>query len=176
MLYKVTPAILLLVLLAVSTFYFFKNSTASISSFEECASAGNSIMESYPRQCRDAQGNVFVENIGNELAKQDLIQISSPRPGEVVSSPLRITGQARGVWFFEATFPVVLVDWDGRIIAESFAIADGEWMTENFVPFTATLIFEKPTYGKKMTLILRKDNPSGLPEHDDALEVPIFLE
>src|SRR3989344_8169513 len=109
MLYKVTPAILLLVLLAVSTFYFFKNSTASISSFEECASAGNSIMESYPRQCRDAQGNVFVENIGNELAKQDFIQISSPRPGEVDSSPLRITAQARGGCVFFVKISVFFV-------------------------------------------------------------------
>jgi hypothetical protein len=33
-----------------------------ISSFEECAAAGNPIMESYPRQCR-ADGQTFVEKI-----------------------------------------------------------------------------------------------------------------
>ncbi|HEB47290.1 MAG TPA: hypothetical protein ENI22_02365 [Candidatus Pacearchaeota archaeon] len=32
-----------------------------ISSFEECAAAGFPVMESYPRQCRDAEGNLFVE-------------------------------------------------------------------------------------------------------------------
>lgn len=44
-------------------------------------------------------------------------------------------------------------------------------MTEEFVPFTATLRFTSP--GGHGTLILRKDNPSGLPEHDDALVIPV---
>jgi hypothetical protein len=33
----------------------------TIDSFEECATAGFPIMESYPRQCRDAEENLFVE-------------------------------------------------------------------------------------------------------------------
>jgi len=35
----------------------------SIDSFEECAAAGNPVMESYPRQCRTADGKHFVETI-----------------------------------------------------------------------------------------------------------------
>jgi hypothetical protein len=35
---------------------------ASITTFEECANAGNPIMESYPRQCR-ADGKTFVEKV-----------------------------------------------------------------------------------------------------------------
>jgi hypothetical protein len=34
-----------------------------INSFEECAAAGNPVMESYPRQCRTADGKHFVEII-----------------------------------------------------------------------------------------------------------------
>ena len=34
-----------------------------IDSFEECASAGNPVMESYPRQCRTSDGRNFVEEI-----------------------------------------------------------------------------------------------------------------
>jgi eight-cysteine-cluster-containing protein len=34
-----------------------------ISNFEECAAAGNAVMESYPRQCRTADGRLFVEEI-----------------------------------------------------------------------------------------------------------------
>ncbi len=34
-----------------------------INSFEECAAAGFPVMESYPRQCRDAEGNLFVEQV-----------------------------------------------------------------------------------------------------------------
>lgn len=106
-------------------------------------------------------------------AHSDLIRIASPSPGAVIESPLTIAGEARGAWYFEASFPVVLVDWDGRIIADTFATAEGEWMTDDFVPFRASLRFEVPDYGERGTLILRKDNASGLPEHDDALEIPI---
>ena len=34
-----------------------------INSFEECVSAGNPVMESYPRKCRAQDGNSFVEDI-----------------------------------------------------------------------------------------------------------------
>jgi hypothetical protein len=147
----------------------------SIENFEECVAAGNSIMESYPRQCRADDGRTFSENIGNELEKMDLIRLDSPRPNQEIESPLIIQGEARGNWFFEASFPVVLTNWDGLIIAQTIAQAKGEWMTEDFVQFEATLEFENPEGNNKGTLILKKDNPSGLPEYDDALEVPIVF-
>ncbi len=111
-------------------------------------------------------------------SKADVIQIATPAPGSVVTSPLSITGQARGYWFFEASFPIVVTDWDGLIIGEGYATAQGEWMTEEFVPFTAEVSFVLPaqTPYKNGTLILKKDNPSGLPEHDDALEIPVLFE
>ena len=46
---------------------------------------------------------------------------------------------------------------------------------EDFVEFKGILEFEKPNYGESGVLILRKDNPSELPEHDDALEIPILF-
>ena len=109
-------------------------------------------------------------------AHADLIRLETPSPIEAITSPLTVTGEARGSWYFEGSFPVVLVDWDGLIIAESVATAQGEWMTEDFVPFRATLEFEIPAYGERGALILRKDNPSDRPELDDALEVPIRFE
>lgn len=149
---------------------------AAINSFKDCAAAGNPVMESYPRQCRSTEGKTFIENIGNELEKVDFIRINTPRPNQVINSPLVVGGEARGSWFFEGDFPVILTDWDGKIIAEGFATAKGEWMTEDFVVFEGILEFEKPNYGNNGTLILRKDNPSGLPEYDDALGIPVFFE
>lgn len=120
--------------------------------------------------------------ISAHIAQQsDLIKLDSPVPNETISSPLKITGKARGTWFFEASFPVTLTDWDGRIIAEHYATADGEWMTEEFVDFTASLEFTNPynsgdpEFMSRGTLILKKDNPSGLPEHDDYLEIPVYF-
>jgi len=48
-------------------------------------------------------------------------------------------------------------------------------MTKKFVPFERVLEFKKPISGDKKKLIFEKDNPTGLPEHDDALEIPAFF-
>jgi hypothetical protein len=113
----------------------------------------------------------------DQIKKMNLIRIFSPRPNETIQSPLTITGKARGSWFFEASFPVVLVDWDGLIIAQGVAKAKSDWTTTDFVPFEAKLTFtaDKKAYSNKGTLILKKDNPSGLPKNDDALEIPVLI-
>ncbi len=145
-------------------------------SFFECLEAGHSIMESYPRQCRVPDGETFTENIGNELEKDDLIRIDYPRPNQKIKSPLDISGQAKGSWFFEGDFPFILIDWDSSIIAQGYLTAQSDSMTEDFVEFKGQLNFEKPEGQKRGLLILIKDNPSGLPENDDALEIPVFFE
>lgn len=145
-----------------------------ITNFKECVDYGNPVMESYPRKCKHGE-QIFIEDLGNMLEKEDLIRLDVIRPNTKIESPLLITGEARGKWFFEASFPVILTDWDGLIIAEGIAQAEGEWMTEDFVRFKAKLEFEKPTYKNNGALILKKDNPSGLPEFDDALEIPVIF-
>ncbi len=109
--------------------------------------------------------------------KSNLIKLEYPIPNQVVASPLIIRGQARGNWFFEASFPVELIDSNGKIIASGIATAQSDWMTEDFVPFEAELIFEIDTesYSNTGTLILHKDNPSGMPELSDALEIIVKL-
>ena len=113
--------------------------------------------------------------------KANIIKVVSPAAMSVVTSPLSLKGQARGNWYFEASAPVSLVNWDGLIIANGFITADGEWMTSEFVPFTGSLPFISPykegdpDFMKRGTLIFKKDNPSGLPENDDALEIPVLF-
>lgn len=140
-----------------------------ITSFEECVAAGNPVMESYPRQCR-ADGALFVEEITNEHS--DLIQVKSPKKNQIITSPLVVAGNARGTWYFEASFPVRLLDGNGNELAVTPALAQAEWMTENFVPFVATLNFTSPSTATGL-LILEKDNPSGLPEHALQVEIPV---
>lgn len=107
---------------------------------------------------------------------KDLVRVDVPLPEGVVSSPLIVRGAARGGWFFEASFPIVLTDWDGRIIAEGIAQAEGDWMTSEYVPFRAELIFVPDTsISDRGALILRKSNASGLPEHDDAFEFTVYF-
>ena len=143
-----------------------------VTSFRDCIDEGYPIMESYPRMCRTTDGTIFTEYIGNELEKTDLIRISKPRPNGIVKNPMFIQGEARGYWFFEASFPAELYDDTGILLGTGIMQTQGEWMTEGFVRFLGILQFSEPStpFG---TLILKKDNPSGLPEYDDELRIPI---
>lgn len=106
------------------------------------------------------------------------IQVDMPQPQDTIQSPITISGQARGYWFFEATAPVMMTDWNGLIIGEGHIQATEDWMTEEFVPFKGTLNFEVPenTPYKRGTLIVQRHNASGLPENDAAVEIPIYFE
>lgn len=125
-------------------------------------------------------GIYFFREDARVSEKVDLIRLDSPLPNATISSPVTLKGEARGNWFFEASFPIYVTDWDGKIIGQGIATAEGEWMTTEFVPFTAKVTFDvaqiSGNYAKRGTLILKKDNPSGLPEYDDALEIPITFE
>jgi len=114
-------------------------------------------------------------------ALADRIIITTPSPMATIVSPLVISGKARGGWFFEASFPVTLTNWNGLIIAEGIATANENWMTNEFVPFTATLTFISPyttdsaEFMKRGSLIFQRDNPSDLPENDAALEFTVMF-
>ena len=61
--------------------------------------------------------------------------------------------------------------------ASSTGAAAGNLYDEQVYALATKLEFvaDKNAYSNRGALILKKDNPSGLPEHDDALEVPILF-
>lgn len=192
--YKLGVGALFILIVAAVGWLLFRNAEPLqvhlepvVTSFEECAAAGYPVMESYPRQCRDAYDTVFIETVAipfpisyTNATPNDITVNNLSEENNVISSPLTVTGEARGWWFFEASFPVVLTDWDGLIIAEGYATAGSEWMTTELVPFTFTLNFTTPPGNgseiNRGTLILKRDNPSDLPENDAALEIPVVFE
>jgi hypothetical protein len=139
--------------------------------FDKCVTAGNPVTESYPRQCT-IDGKTYKENIGNAIEKKDLVQTTQPKPGSIITSPTTVIGQARGTWFFEGQFPVVLQDSSGHELGRGAAKAFSDWTTTNFVPFEVTFEFAIPST-QTGTLMLQKDNPSGDPSKDDQLKIPI---
>lgn len=110
------------------------------------------------------------------LPNSEMITDISVTAGATIASPLTITGKARGPWYFEASFPITIVDANGQTVVQSHAEAQGEWMTENWVPFTAVINFTSPGAGTAGKVILHKDNPSGLPENDAQVEIPIIFQ
>lgn len=105
---------------------------------------------------------------------EERIRVTTPMPAQESASPLEVRGVARGNWYFEASFPIRLRMSNGKEIAQGVATAQGDWMTEDFVPFTASLPFSVDT-ATGAILVLERDNPSGAPNQDAAVEIPVYL-
>lgn len=151
-----------------------------ILSFTDCETAGYPVMESYPRQCRTPDGRTYAEEIPTSAptyvqASADLIVVDLPLPDSVVGKQFSIMGKARGPWYFEASFPVTVLDANGLVLAEGAAQAQGDWMTEAFVPFVFEAMIPE-TYIGPATIVLKNDNPSGEPEQDRSMSFPITIE
>jgi len=106
------------------------------------------------------------------LGIPDLLLIEQPSKNAEITSPLKITGKARGSWYFEADFPIEIVNEEGRVLAETYATARGNWMTQEFVPFTAEVEFDIKG-SEKGSIIFRRANASGLPENDRSYRLPV---
>lgn len=123
-------------------------------------------------QTQQNTSNLAQNFYSNASANDIVVNIAE---NQTITSPITITGRSRGSWFFEATAPVDIVNWDGLIIGQGYIQAQSDWMTENFVEFSGTIEFEKPTYKNNGSIILRADNPSDLPQNNKSIEIPILF-
>lgn len=164
--------IIIVILLVAAGFFFwhFQNDpqTITITDFKSCEEAGGVLIDGDPVKCQAPDGTIYEA----ENSAEPEVIVDMPAYGAVVTSPLKVTGRARGTWFFEANLPVTLKDSNGKVLAQKGFQAIGEWMTEDFVEFEGTLEFATPTT-ELGVLLIEKDNPSGLPEHDAAFAVPV---
>jgi len=117
---------------------------------------------------------LYDEKTNSDENLSDKIEIYAPEPNAVITSPFRIIGSARGNWYFEASFPITLLDENDKVITTVPATAISDWMTEEYVPFMAELIFDNHA-SKKGTIVFKRDNPSGLPENDAEVRIPIIF-
>lgn len=105
--------------------------------------------------------------------KATLALIAEPQANTLVSSPLVVKGEAPGNWYFEASFPVTLLDDKGNKISMTAASAENDPLTENLVPYSALLEFT--TTATSGYLLLNNDNPSGLPENSLSVKIPVLF-
>ncbi|MGE5298268.1 MAG: Gmad2 immunoglobulin-like domain-containing protein [Acidobacteriaceae bacterium] len=141
-------------------------SNTAVTDFATCAAAGNQVYQGTPEICQAADGTLYINenSLGNTTTQQADVVVDSPKEGDLVKSPLTITGKAKGNWFFEAVMPVTLKDQNGKVLAKTQLRAQGDWMTSDYVNFTGELKFAQPStdYG---VIIIEPDNPSG--QQDD---------
>jgi hypothetical protein len=132
--------------------------------YKWCASQ-NKCLKAWEEYCQEYK---------DEYQGKDKVIVSSPKSATVISSPLEVDGQARGPWYFEAQFPVKIEDEKGNILGQATAQAQGDWMTDDFVPFKALVNFD-PKNNNTGFLVLEKDNPSGLPENAESIKIPVVF-
>lgn len=100
--------------------------------------------------------------------------VNFPQPNQTVTSPIKISGSARGSWYFEAVFPVRLLDSKGNELGRVQAQAQGDWTTNDFVPFTAELSYSLSATSTG-SLVFNNDNPSGLPQNSKEFRMPVII-
>lgn len=103
------------------------------------------------------------------------IVVDTPTPNQTVSGELEVIGKAKGFWFFEASFPLILKDEIGNEVASGIATAAEEWMTTDYVPFIGTIDLTAVTPGQYI-LELKRDNPSGEPQNDESVSLPVTVQ
>lgn len=104
-----------------------------------------------------------------------LIQVALPLPNASVNSPIKVSGRARGFFFFEAVMPVTLLDEDGKALTEFYARAKGDWMTDGWVAFSSEISYNAPA-GTRAYLRLENDDPSGGEGRQRGVIIPLVLE
>jgi hypothetical protein len=101
-----------------------------------------------------------------------MIQVQSPQPGSTISNPVVVSGLAQGTWFSEGSFPVIIVDSSGNQIGSGVATSTQDVVTNNFIPFSATVTWVRGT-NTSGTITLERNNPSGSPENDASIDIPV---
>lgn len=162
--YKIASLIILILLILAAVLFYVRFSNGPEDAW--LCENGQWVKQGNPSEPMPATG------CGNQAEAE--VVVDAPSPNQAVASPISVSGRARGSWYFEASFPIELIDDQGKALGQSYVQAQGDWMTPDFVPFFGELHYqaEATTTGK---LILKKDNPSGLPQFDKSMEFPVII-
>lgn len=101
------------------------------------------------------------------------VTLNTPRPGDVISPPIQIAGQAPQNWFFEGQLFAKIETDNGTVIGQGPLKTEGDWTTEKVLNFRGELKFSVPTGVQTGKLVIENDNPSGLPENQKRYEIQV---
>lgn len=101
------------------------------------------------------------------------LAVASLHAGDLIASPLTVTGTVTGGgWFYQATFPVKVVDSDGIELGVAAAEAQANWISTGTVPFTAIIQFSVPQDATG-AVVFSDNNPSGTSQDNLSLSIPV---
>ncbi|MDQ3075805.1 MAG: Gmad2 immunoglobulin-like domain-containing protein [bacterium] len=105
----------------------------------------------------------------------DLVSFSIKPNTKVPKGILSYRGSIKGAYFFEANILINILDANKKLLKASNAMATTEWMTVEPVEFEGNISFAGLPSGPAYFEI-HNDNPSGLPENDKSVLIPIIIE
>jgi len=170
---------LTVIVLAIATgFIVFKpaNKPTTEPSPTETMETSTETMETESDSKNANELNTQVENNQPKtFTSQKGVTITLENFNNTMSCPLIIKGSVSGVWFFEAGFTVQLVSDQGTVATFLARAIEDNWMTEQPVNFLAEYDCAQCPEDTNLELRLQKSNPSGLPDFDDYVSLPISL-
>lgn len=101
-------------------------------------------------------------------------ELIQPERGTTVARPVFVKGRARGTWFSGGSFPVKVMNDNGKLIGEGRAKATGSTAGENFVYFSGYIPSSLPANGRAV-LVFAAADPERLPELERELRVRVLL-
>lgn len=127
----------------------------------------------------DIKGDSSYSHDGVELfsKKGEKIFFENFKEGDSIYVVDKIKGSAPSSWFYESMFPVKVFDMNGDEIVLLYAIASLNTTDADRVGFTVDLSsFVIELDGDKASVFqFEKDNPSGLKENSDYVQVTVTL-
>jgi hypothetical protein len=95
-------------------------------------------------------------------------------PGAKVSGHTSAVGSIKGAYFFEANAVGKLLDANKNVLKSFPITAVGDWMTADAVAFNTE--FDASGITGPGYIRIANDNPSGLPENDRFIDIPVVFE
>lgn len=142
-----------------------------ILTFEDCAAAGNLVVDTNPRECHTKQGQLYIEE-DNHVALADYIVVKEPSPYSILTSPFKVEGRAAGSWYGNNRLTIKLTDADGRVIVEKSVFALTDTSKEGMVPFVAAVDFSAGN-AERGRLLIEKVSLVDIPGKNGPLVIPV---
>lgn len=137
--------------------------------FYKNAQAPSTTVQINPGASSEVPTPTPIATSSNPVVTSDIVVVN-PTQGQIIKSPIVVSGRAKGSWYFEASAPVKVYDANNQLLGSGNITAQGDWMTTNFVPFTGTINFATSTTNTGK-IVFMNDNPSGLPQNDKSYTV-----
>lgn len=104
-----------------------------------------------------------IGTIVTDFAESVLIRVYSPRPQDLVSSPLSIYGTVKQKWgIFEGEAgTVTLYDGNGKNLGVGILRVDGDWMRDPELKFETEINFTKPSTSSGMLVFIGNSPKEG---------------